>query len=57
MFVLGFSGFQSNAVQIGLDQLLDASSEELSLIVLRLVCVDRVCRSIFTTLITSMVFL
>ena len=31
MFVLGFSGFQSNAVQFGLDQLLDACSEELSL--------------------------
>ena len=29
--ILGFSGFQSNAVQFGLDQLLDASSEELSL--------------------------
>ena len=31
MLVLGLSGFQSNAVQFGLDQLLDASSEELSL--------------------------
>ena len=31
LFVLGIGGFQSNAVQFGLDQLLDASSEELSL--------------------------
>ena len=31
LFILGFSGFQSNAVQFGLDQLLDASSEELSM--------------------------
>ena len=30
-FGLGIGGFQSNAVQFGLDQLLDASSEELSL--------------------------
>lgn len=30
-YVIGFSGFQSNIVQFGLDQLLDASSEELSL--------------------------
>ena len=30
-FVIGFSGFQANIVQFGLDQLLDASSEELSL--------------------------
>ena len=31
LFGLGIGGFQSNAVQFGLDQLLDASSEELSL--------------------------
>ena len=31
LFVLGIGVFQSNAVQFGLDQLLDASSEELSL--------------------------
>ena len=31
LFVLGIGGFQSNVVQFGLDQLLDASSEELSL--------------------------
>ena len=31
LFVVGIGGFQSNAVQFGLDQLLDASSEELSL--------------------------
>ena len=31
ILIVGFSGFQSNAVQFGLDQLLDASSEELSL--------------------------
>ena len=31
VFWLGNGGFQSNAVQFGLDQLLDASSEELSL--------------------------
>ena len=31
LFILGFSGFQSNAVQFGLDQLPDASSEELSM--------------------------
>ena len=30
-FVVGFSGFQANIVQFGLDQLLDASSENLSL--------------------------
>ena len=30
-FLVGFSGFQSNAVQFSLDQLLDSSSEELSL--------------------------
>ena len=30
-FLVGFSGFQSNIVQFGLDQLLDASSENLSL--------------------------
>ena len=30
-FTAGFGGYQSNAVQFGLDQLLDASSEELSL--------------------------
>ena len=31
LFGLGIGGFQSNVVQFGLDQLLDASSEELSL--------------------------
>ena len=31
LFVLGIGGFESNVVQFGLDQLLDASSEELSL--------------------------
>ena len=31
LYILGFGGFHSNAVQFGLDQLLDASSEELSL--------------------------
>ena len=31
LFVLGIGVFQSNTVQLGLDQLLDASSEELSL--------------------------
>ena len=31
VFVVGFSGYQANSVQFGLDQLLDASSEELSL--------------------------
>ena len=31
LYILGFGGFQSNAVQFGLDQLQDASSEELSM--------------------------
>lgn len=31
MFMLGFSGFQANILQFGLDQMLDASSEKLSL--------------------------
>lgn len=30
-FVFGFSGFKSNAIQVSLDQLLDASSEKISL--------------------------
>ena len=31
LFTMGFTGFQANAVQFGLDQLLDAPSEELSM--------------------------
>ena len=60
LFIIGFTGFQSNAVQFGLDQLLDASSQELSLflhwfiwadrlgqLILRIVGVTCLCHQVF----------
>lgn len=53
MFVIGFSGFQANIVQFGLDQLLDASSEELSLFLHWLVWTEYVGELVVKLLITS----
>ena len=52
-FVIGFSGFQANIVQFGLDQLLDASSEELSLFLHWLVWTGYVSELAVRSLLTS----
>ena len=53
VFVIGFSGFQANIVQFGLDQLLDASSEELSLFLHWLVWTECVGELAVRLLVTS----
>ena len=60
LFIIGFTGFQANAVQFGLDQLLHVSSQELSLflhwfiwpdnfgqLILRIVGVACLCHRLF----------
>ena len=52
LYIVGFGIFQSNAVQFGLDQLLDASSEELSLFLHWFVwteCIGEMLPHFFTT--------
>ena len=52
LFVVGFSGFQSNVVQFGLDQLQEASSEELSIFLHWFVWTDALGRLCIKTLVT-----
>ena len=55
IFLIGLGGFQFNAVQFGLDQLLDASSDELSLFLHWFVWTCRVCwrNDVSLTILTS----
>ena len=52
-FVVGFSGFQANIVQFGLDQLLDASSENLSLFLHWFVWTNYIGKLLMWSLITA----